>query len=317
MSARRAGVGAVIERPLPSPFELRLALFGHGWIDLAPHRWTAETGTWQTALAVGPRAFDLTVTRAAAGLRVEARGPGRASAAERRALAAAVDRALRLDEDFAPFWAACAATPRLRWAAERGAGRMLRSPSVFEDLSRILFTTNCTWAVTRKLSRTLIEALGPETPSGARAFPDAATVAAQPVAWLRDELRAGYRSESLKALAEDFAAGRLTEAELTDPERPTAELRQRLLGLRGFGPYAVGQALRLLGRYDDFALDSWCRARLLRITRRRTPPTEASLARRYRRFGAWRGLAMWVELTAEWHGEGVGPSSPSPLTIAP
>ena len=36
----------------PHPFELKTALFGHGWIALAPHRWDDATHTWHTALTI-------------------------------------------------------------------------------------------------------------------------------------------------------------------------------------------------------------------------------------------------------------------------
>src|SRR6266545_2400997 len=39
--------------------------------------------------------------------------------------------------------------PDLRWALARGAGRLLRSPTVFEDAVKTLCTTNCSWALTR------------------------------------------------------------------------------------------------------------------------------------------------------------------------
>jgi hypothetical protein len=31
---------------------------------------------------------------------------------------------------------------------------------------------------------------------------------------------------------------------------------------------------------------------------------DRSIARRYARFGGHKGLAMWLELTADWHEEG-------------
>ena len=74
--------------------------------------------------------------------------------------------------------------------------------------------------------------------------------------------------------------------------------------LRGFGPYAAGQALRLLGRYDDLALDSWCRARLAQRSTRGVAPSDATIERRYARFGRYKGLALWMDLTASWHDEG-------------
>ena len=80
-------------------------------------------------------------------------------------------------------------------------------------------------------------------------------------------------------------------------------MRKRLLGLPGFGPYATGQALRLLGRYEDLALDSWCRNKIADVLGRKKPPKDSIIARRYKHFGAYCGLALWLDLTADWHGE--------------
>ncbi len=180
---------------------------------------------------------------------------------------------------------------------------MFRCATLFEDLLKLLFTTNCSWAATRKMNERLVSALGQKTLSGRRAFPTAAACAAEGKAFFRDQVRAGYRSRACQELAEGFSTGTLAEASLGHPDLPTEELRRRLLGIRGFGPYAAGQALRLLGRHQDLALDSWCRGKLQRMQKRRKPPTDAAVARRYASFGDYRGLALWMDLTADWHGE--------------
>src|SRR5262245_56242971 len=146
----------------PSPFDLRVALFGHGWIDLAPHEWDRDAPAWRTALLLGDRAVDVEVRQRAGTLEVRSHVDGGAGRAElRKALA----RMLRLDLDLEPFWAATDREPRLRWVRTRGAGRMLRSAHAFEDLLKLLFTTNCSWAATRLMVTRLVEALGLPAPS--------------------------------------------------------------------------------------------------------------------------------------------------------
>ena len=54
---------------------------------------------------------------------------------------------LRLDEDLSRFYAMVADDDQLAWA-KRGAGRMLRSPTVFEDVVKTVCTTNCAWSGT-------------------------------------------------------------------------------------------------------------------------------------------------------------------------
>ena len=66
---------------------------------------------------------------------------------------------LRLDEDMSAFYAVAAADPELEWVAA-GAGRMLRSPTVFEDLVKTICTTNCAWSGTVRMVSALVEHLG-------------------------------------------------------------------------------------------------------------------------------------------------------------
>jgi N-glycosylase/DNA lyase len=288
-------------RPV-APYDFATAIRGHGWFDLPPHRWDPDGGVLETAAAVAGRAFDLRVSAAADGApRVRVAAAERPVPAVLAQLRAACRRMLRVDVDLREFWAECGRHARLGWVPERRAGHLMQSPTLFEDLLKILFTTNCSWSLTRSMARNLVEALGPDAPSGRRAFPPAEVCAAQDEAFWRERVRVGYRARHCVSLARGFAEGRLRPADFEDPELPVEELRRRLLALPGFGPYAVGHALRGLGHYEDLALDSWCRGRMAELLGRRRPPADSWFEREYRRFGRFAGLALWMELTADWH----------------
>mgnify|MGYP003694276423 CR=1 FL=1 len=164
------------------------------------------------------------------------------------------------------------------WIPTQGAGRLLRSPTVFEDLVKMICTTNCSWALTQKMVTGLVENLGRESSNGDRTFPTPEAMALMPLKFYVNEVRAGYRSEYLKLLADRVASGELdVEAWLTSP-LPTAELMKEMRGVKGVGPYAAENLLKLLGRYDGLALDSWTRAKFFpyEIMDAR-PPTRRSL----------------------------------------
>lgn len=283
------------------PFDLKLALHGHGWIYLEPHRFDEATATWHVPLRAGANVVDVSVRQQGDRLLLRIAAPRKLAPKAIAALRTEVARMLRLHDDLVPFWQACRDHPTLRWTGELGAGRLLRSPTVFEDLMKLLFTTNCTWTGTVAMTRNLVQAIGPKAPSGARAFPSAAECA-RDEAFYREVVRAGYRAASCARLAAAFRDGDLDDAHFDDEDLDTETLRRRLLALRGFGPYAAGQALRLLGHYDDLALDSWCRATMAQIQNRKTPPSDRWFERRYAAFGKHAGLALWCELTADWHG---------------
>ncbi len=59
--------------------------------------------------------------------------------------------------------------------------------------------------------------------------------------------------------------------------------------------------LRLLGRFEDLALDSWVCRRWRELHPRRTA-TETAIGRHFSRYGRYRGLALWLSVTADWYG---------------
>lgn len=284
-------------------FDLETILFSHGWIDLAPFAWDETNEVFSMPVDLSGVAVDVTLRQTATGLSMVADSRRELSKSRRTHLRGLMPYMLRLDEDLTEFWRLCAKTPRLAWVPRRGAGRIFRGATLFEDLMKLLFTTNCSWAATRLMASRLVDALGVEAPSGRRAFPTPAACAAQDETFYRDVVRVGYRAKSCIALAEGFAAGDLCDAWFTDRSVSLDDVRERLLSISGFGPYAAGQAMRLLGHYKDLALDSWCRARLAEMAGKAKAPADATVARRYARFDPFDGLALWMDLTASWFGE--------------
>lgn len=292
---------------VPQPFELDVVLRGHGWVALAPHSYDRTRARLSTTIdlsTVGARGpvVDIELRQskpAALDVQVHARAPLERTMLAR--LRGALITSLSLELELEPFWARCASTPRLAWVQQRGAGRLLRSPTLFEDLLKLLMTTNCSWANTRSMAERTTEALGRRGPAGRRAFPSARTCAKQDEAFWRDVVRVGYRASHCRALAQGFASGSLSRAHFDDPNLDTAEVRQRLLALPGFGPYAAGQALRLLGRFDDLALDSWVRSRAATLHGLASGDDRA-IAACYDDFEEYAGLALWMDVTRDWHG---------------
>ncbi|MDB4979506.1 MAG: HhH-GPD family protein, partial [Myxococcales bacterium] len=195
--------------------------------------------------------------------------------------------------------------PALLACVEAGGGRLLRAPTVFEDVVKMLCTTNCSWGLTRVMVERLVTRAGAAAPDGTRAFPTAEALARRPVSFFRDVVRSGYRAPFFKELATRVARGTLELESLRDAHTPTDVARDRLRSIKGIGPYATDNLLRLLGHYDHLGLDSWCRARYRKLYPR-TPKAadlDATIARRYRAYSPYQGLAMWLDLTKTWHEE--------------
>lgn len=174
---------------------------------------------------------------------------------------------------------------------------MLRAPTLFEDAVKILLTTNCSWAATRGMVARLIEQAGAE----GHAFPRPEAVAALSTQCLKSRVRCGYRAGALARFARRVAAGRLDLACWEHRDLPAADVRAAIIGEDGFGPYAAEGLLRILGRHEFLALDSWIRQKYRRLHPGPAKSTDRSIARRYARFGDWRGLALWIDMTRDWH----------------
>jgi N-glycosylase/DNA lyase len=301
----------------PDPFDLDLTVRSHGFYDLPPWRYDPERRVLGRPLRLAGRTVFAEVADGGGGLAFSAFADGRLASADAREARAAMRECLALGEDLAPFraralevearrvagGAAARDLPDLRWAIARGAGRLLRSPTVFEDAVKTLCTTNCSWALTRVMVTRLCDLLGEPAPLGARTFPTPAAMAGVPERFYRDEIRAGYRAPFLAALARAEASGALDLEALRTSPLPTDALAAQVRALAGFGPYATEHLLRLLGRHDHLALDSWTRAKLARLRGRRRVPSDRTLRRWFAPYGAWAGLAMWLEVTADWHGD--------------
>jgi 3-methyladenine DNA glycosylase/8-oxoguanine DNA glycosylase len=283
-------------------------LNSHGFADLSPTRLDAVAGTLEVTLRVRggrPRRVRIGASGSEAAASVTVLGP-KAGARVVADVEAGVRRVLRLDRDLSGFYAAVAGDPDLAWAAS-GAGRMLQSPTVFEDVVKTICTTNCAWSATRRMVDSLVTHLG-ETASGgdgplSNAFPTPAAMASQDEAFYRDVVRAGYRGAYLLALARSVAQGDLDLEALqtaTPQELPDEALEERLLGLPGVGPYAAAHIMMTLGRDSRLILDSWTRPTYARLTGRTKPVADRTIHRRFKGYGDHAGLAFWLFLTRDW-----------------
>lgn len=301
-------VGAAFELPLRGaggePVHLRRTATSRGLASLPPLRFDPERRAIEATFAVGDAARTVRIGDGSWGSAVvEVLGPA-PKLGEVATLRRSVAHMLRLEEDLSPFYAAAAADPELAWVAI-GAGRMVRSPTVFEEVAKTICTTNCAWSGTVRMVGALVAHLGQVAPGGGRAFPTAAAMAAAPEEFYRDVARAGYRGRYLRSLAQEVASGRLdleplataTADELTDEE-----VARRLLAIPGVGPYAAAHAMLLLGRASRLILDSWTRPTYARLTGG-LPVADAVIEARFARYGRYAGLAFWSFLTEPWVAE--------------
>ena len=282
--------------------DLRRTLASHGVATLPPQRLDEETWTLETTLSLGRGRARTVCVRAGRRGHAAVELAGDAGARDRGRLLATVRHMLRLDDDLSGFYAAVADDETLAWVAAAGAGRMLRSPTVFEDVVKTVCTTNCSWALTTTMTTALVAHLGDAAPDGRRAFPTPEAMAGAEESFYREVVRSGYRAPYLRALAASVASGEVDLEALADPELPDDEAAARLLALPGIGPYGAAHVmLTSLGRYSRLVLDSWTRPTYARLAGRKAK--DATIERRFRRYRDWAGLAFWLYLTRDWVAE--------------
>ena len=272
------------------PVDLKRTLASHGVASLPPSSIDEEAWTLEVTL---PSSRGARTVRVSQGRRGYANVQGAT-----KPILAQLRHMLRLDEDLSAFYAIARDDPTLAWASS-GAGRMLRSPTVFEDVVKTICTTNCAWSGTIRMVTALVDHLGVPTRAGKRTFPTPAAMAEAGEEFYRDVARAGYRGAYLRALAHDVASGTLDLEELNDPALPVEEVEARLLALPGVGPYAAAHVmLTSLGRYSRLVLDSWTRPAYARLAGRKA--SDKTIEGKFRRYGDYAGLAFWLLLTRGW-----------------
>jgi len=283
----------------PRNFSFQRTIISHGWCELLPFE--IEQDKWRLTRVIDlgkkpPVTIVMTATKRF--VRVTTSRP--LGKADTREVVRATGHILRLDDDMERFYRATNADPGFEWIAKQGAGRMLRSPTVFEDLVKMICTTNCSWALTEKMVNGLVRNLGRESNDGRRTFPTPEAMALMPVKFYVNEVRAGYRAPYLKELADRVASEKLKVGEWLTSPLPTADLVKQIKSVKGAGDYAAENLLKLLGRYDGLALDSWTRTKFFQVRNNGRKASDKKIARFYSRFKEWRGLALWCDMTRDW-----------------
>ena len=286
----------------PAGFDFWRTVRSHGWCALPPFSHDESSKTLSRVLTLTD---ETTVACTASGdghavrLKVESGRP--LSKEQRNEVKNQMARCLRLDEDFGPFHDEVRKLPRFMWITESGSGRMLRSPTVFEDVVKMLCTTNCTWALTTVMVTNLVRLLGREFADGQRAFPSPGAIADISEKFLRKEVKAGYRAPYLLELAQRVARGELDLEAWRGSALTTEELFEEMRKVKGIGPYAAGNIMKLIGRYDYLGLDSWVRARYYELHKKGRRVKDSTIEKDYKKYGKWRGLVFWLEMTRKWH----------------
>ena len=283
------------------PFRFLSVIKSHGWVQMAPFAFNEETTTltYTDRLSNG-RVLEYQITETKDGVTVKT---GKLTKSEQAEVSEHVTWMLGLEMDFSAFYAASKREPKLLHTEKMARGRVLRAPTLFEDVIKTILTTNTLWGATKRMNLNLIEQFGPslEKEPEKRAFPSPAEIAASGSEVLREAVRVGYRAPAIHELAVRVASGDLDLESLKTSDLPTLELRKELLKIKGVGPYAAANLLMILGRGDFIPVDSWAMKLVSHEWYDGEPVTPKQVEEHFEEWGEFKGLAYWFW---DWKYEG-------------
>lgn len=283
------------------PFNFLSVVDSHGWRQLAPFSYDENTHAlfYIMRLSNG-RVIELKLIEAHDGVGVETE---KLDKTERREVVDKVTWMFGLDMDFSRFYAVSRAEPKLARAKKRALGRVLRSPTLFEDVIKTILTTNTLWSATKNMTLKLVNEFGEPLPKdpARKAFPTPEVLAASTTDVLKEKIRVGYRALAIHGLAVRVASGQFDLESLKTSSLPTPELRKELLTINGVGPYAAANLLMILGRHDFIPIDSYAVKMVSHEWYAGGPVTAKEIEQRFEKWGEFKGIAFWFW---EWDYDG-------------
>jgi len=274
------------------PFNFLSVVNSHGWVQLAPFGFDEDSKSlFYTDRLSNGRVVEYRITETSKGVKAQTDS---LTKTEQNEVKEKVTWMLGLDQDFSSFYKATRNEPKLHQAKKLARGRVLRSPTFFEDVVKTILTTNTLWAATIRMNLNLIATFGESlTDSDFKAFPTPNRIAVSSPEVLKETVRVGYRAKALHELAVQVASKQLDIESFKTSSLPTLDLRKELMKINGVGPYAAANLLMILGRHDFIPIDSWALKVVSNEWYRGRLVTPKQVEKKFEKWGEYKGLAYW------------------------
>ena len=241
----------------PKYYNLRTTCNAHGWKELAPFNWNDEFCTLNVTVLVNDCAVDLKIEQQKSTVVILIYSHKELGDSHLNEIRSLVKRIIDLEEKNSKLHK-IAVENGIEYSSliENGAGRILHSSTLWEDAAKTLFTTNCSWALTKKISEEICSVFfNSISPLGNYSFPSPTIIARLNESELRNYVPIGYRAPYLLSLAKEFSDNQVL-IKLENKILSFKEAKNIVMNLKGFGTYAATHLLVMAGYYNEIPVDS-------------------------------------------------------------
>tara|TARA_Y100001936_G_scaffold249569_1_gene300175 strand:+ start:1263 stop:2159 length:897 start_codon:yes stop_codon:yes gene_type:complete len=269
-----------------SQFNFKDTIFSHGWIFLGPYYWDNKSESLGLILKLKNSKLSkihVSFKNKVITIKTEVAGES-LDAEDKDKIKKTVRHIFRLDEDLNKFYAICNKDPELEFVCKNHCGRLLRSPSLYEDMVKTICTTNCSWSNTVSMVSNLCKL-------EAECFPAPETIVKTGAKKLKEFCRVGYRAEPIYELAKAVFEKEFDPDYLLK-EKNIEETRKRLMAFNGIGKYSANHILMLAGHYSDIPIDSEVTGYIEKTYFSGRKVSEKKIIDLFEKYGEWKYLVF-------------------------
>jgi len=290
-----------------TPVEFRATLLSHGWFDLEPFKVDIENLALELAFKNqhGDGAFKVFGQNGETFCNI-------LHGTETLVLPV-VENCLSLDIDLTDIRSLINDVEGYSWFIERGFGRYLRSPTLYEDCIKIVSTANQNWSNTKKIIQSLVENYGYNV-NGYKVFPEPNQLIRVSESDIQTKTKCGYRAKSFLDIA-DYSL-KNPDFFLNDEWKSlqAKDFFYFLLEIYGMGPASASYLCRIYGKPYHYSVDRWVAKRCDELwglnfrEKDRKGKEKPNLdeyrnfaKKRYKGFGEYGPSVFWFEISKYWY----------------
>ena len=266
-------------------FNFRDTILSHGWVYLKPFDWNDKKSVLILKIRVGKsKTVEIAIKDTIGSLTIKGKTfCDSLSIKDKTEVKNIVRHIFRLDEDLSDFYEICKKDPKLSFVNKTNSGRLLRSPTIFEDIIKTICTTNCSWSNTKMMVENICA-----LENGL--FPSPETILRAGVKKLQKKCRVGYRAKPIYEFSKAVYKRKLDPNALLI-EKNVELIKKTLISLNGIGNYSVNHILMLLGHYSEIPVDSEVTNYICNSYFNGKRVSEREMTCLFNKYGEWKFLA--------------------------